>query len=74
VEPEVDLLPAALEDVAVDAEDMEPLETSLESLDEGQDDEEEGDVFTLDDQNADEEDQEEEEEDDRFFDPDDDEV
>ena len=29
-------------------EDIEPLETSLESLDEGQDDEEEDDVFTLD--------------------------
>ena len=27
---------------------MEPLETSLESLDEGQDDEEEDNVFTLD--------------------------
>src|SRR6266446_8698040 len=38
-EPEADLLPASFEDVEVDAEDAEPLETSLESLDEGQDDE-----------------------------------
>jgi hypothetical protein len=76
---EADLLPASLEDVAVDAEDTEPLETSLESLEEGRDDEEDDDedVFTLDDQNDDEddeEDQEEEEEDDSFFDPDEHEV
>src|SRR5262249_15440197 len=44
-ETEEDSVPASLEDVE---EDMEPLETSLESLDEGQDDEEEDDVFTLD--------------------------
>jgi hypothetical protein len=77
-EPEADLPPVPFEDaedVAVDAENLEPLETSLESLDEGQDDEEEkDDVFTLDDQNDDEEDdeedQEEEDEDDSLFDPD----
>src|SRR5499425_3319349 len=38
------ILPTPFEDVEEDEEDMEPLETSLESLDEGQDDEEE-DVF-----------------------------
>ena len=43
-EPEAASLPAPFEDVE---EDMEPLETSLESLDEGQDDEED-DVFKLD--------------------------
>jgi hypothetical protein len=37
-----------VEDVEEDEEDTEPLETSLESLDEGQDDEEEDDVFILD--------------------------
>jgi hypothetical protein len=45
------ILPVPFEDVEEDeedGEDMEPLETSLESLDEGQDDEEEDDVFTLD--------------------------
>ena len=50
VEPEGALIPAPFEDVAdveEDEEDTEPLETSLESLDEGQDDEED-DVFTLD--------------------------
>src|SRR6266436_3613214 len=40
-----DAEPAPFEDVEVDAEDTEPLETSLESLDEGQDDEEEEDDF-----------------------------
>jgi hypothetical protein len=45
-EPEAAIIPAPFEDVEVE-EDMEPLETSLESLDEGQDDEED-DVFTLD--------------------------
>jgi hypothetical protein len=40
-------LPGPFEDVEEDEEDMESLETSLESLDEGQDDEEE-DIFTLD--------------------------
>jgi hypothetical protein len=47
-EPATDILPAPFEDVEVEEEDMEPLEMSLESLDEGQDDEEEDDVFTLD--------------------------
>ena len=50
-ETEDAILPGPFEDVAdveEDEEDIEPLETSLESLDEGQDDEEE-DVFTLDD-------------------------
>ena len=43
------ILPGPFEDVEEEeGEDMEPLETSLESLDEGQDDEEEDDVFTLD--------------------------
>lgn len=72
-EPETDILPASFEDVEVEAEDTEPLDTSLESLDEGHDDEEEDDVFTLDDQN-DEDDEEddqndEDDEDERFFDP-----
>jgi hypothetical protein len=50
-EPEDAILPVPFEDVAdveEDEEDTEPLETSLESLDEGRDDEEEDDVFTLD--------------------------
>jgi hypothetical protein len=47
-EPEAAILPTPFEDVEDVEEDMEPLETSLESLDEGQDDEEEDDVFTLD--------------------------
>jgi hypothetical protein len=47
-EPEAAIIPASFEDVEEDEEDTEPLETSLESLDEGQDDEEEDDVFTLD--------------------------
>jgi hypothetical protein len=47
-EPEAATIPAPFEDVEDVEEDMEPLETSLESLDEGQDDEEEDDVFTLD--------------------------
>src|SRR5262245_44960782 len=48
-ETEDAILPAPFEDVEdVEEEDMEPLETSLESLDEGQDDEEEDDVFKLD--------------------------
>jgi hypothetical protein len=44
------ILPTPFEDVEEEdiEEDTEPLETSLESLDEGQDDEEEDDVFTLD--------------------------
>jgi hypothetical protein len=44
---EEEILPATFEDVEVDAEAMEPLETSLESLDQGQD-EEEDDFFKLD--------------------------
>jgi hypothetical protein len=43
------ILPAPFEDVEGDAEAREPLETSLESLDAGRDDDEEADVFTLDD-------------------------
>ena len=72
-ELEEERLPAPFEDVAVDAEDMEPRDTSLESLDEGRDDDEEdqeGAVFTLDDQNDDDDDEDDEEEDDSFFDPD----
>jgi hypothetical protein len=46
-EPEAVSISAPFEDVEVE-EDMEPLETSLESLDEGQDDEAEDGVFTLD--------------------------
>ena len=49
-EPAAALIPAPFEDLEEDEEDgeeTEPLETSLESLDEGQDDEED-DVFTLD--------------------------
>jgi hypothetical protein len=46
-EPADAILPVPFEDVE-EEEDMEPLETSLESLDEGQDEEEEDDVFTLD--------------------------
>ena len=48
-ETEDAILPVPFEDVEEDEEDTEPLETSLESLDEGQDDEEEDDVFKLDD-------------------------
>ncbi len=78
-ELEADLLSDSLEDVEEDVEDAEPLETSLESLDEGQDDEEEGDVFTLDNPNDDQEDDEEEdpeedEEEDHVFDPEEDGV
>lgn len=73
-EPAEESLPAPCEDVAVDAEAMEPLATSLESLPEGRDeDEEEDDVFTLDDPNDDQEDEEEDEEEDEdesFFDHD----
>src|SRR5215813_7732933 len=47
-EPEAAIIPASFEDVEEDEEDTEPLETSLESLDEGQDDEEEDDFFKLD--------------------------
>ncbi len=48
-EPETVIFPVPFEDVEEDEEGVEPLETSLESLDEGQDDKEEDDVFTLDD-------------------------
>ena len=47
-EPEAAIIPASFEDVEEVEEDTEPLETSLESFDEGQDEEEEDDVFTLD--------------------------
>ena len=47
-DPATDILPVPFEGVEVDAEDMEPLETSLESLDEGRDDEEDDDFFKLD--------------------------
>jgi len=74
---EADLLPASLEDVEVE-EDTEPLETSLESLDEERDEDEEEDGFTLDDQNEEEdeeEDQDDQEDDDeRAFDSDEYEV
>jgi hypothetical protein len=48
-EPEAVIFPGPFEADEADEEGMESLETSLESLDEGQDDEEEDDVFTLDD-------------------------
>src|SRR6266508_741371 len=47
-ETEAAILPAPFEDVKMDVEAMEPLETSQESLDAGRDDEEEAAVFTLD--------------------------
>jgi hypothetical protein len=47
-EREEEILPATFEDVEVDAEAMKPLETSLGSLDQGQDEEEEDDFFKLD--------------------------
>jgi len=46
-ETEAAILPVPFEDIAVDAEALEPLETSLASLAAGRDDEE-ADVFTLD--------------------------
>jgi hypothetical protein len=46
-EPEAAIISVPFEVVEEDEEELEPLETSLESLDEGQDDEED-DVFTLD--------------------------
>ena len=67
-EPEEAILPASFEDIEV--EDLEPLETSLESLDEGRDDEEEdeeADFFKLDDPV---DDAEEDEEDNLFDDED----
>ena len=69
-EPEEAILPASFEDIEVEEEDMEPLETSLESLDEGQDEEEEeDDFFTLDDPVEDAE----EDDEDNVFDNEDDE-
>ena len=61
-EPEAAIIPAPFEDVDGEEdveEDIEPLETSLESLDEEQDDEEEDDFFKLDDpvEDADEDDE-----------------
>ena len=47
-EPEGAILPASFEDGEVDEEGIEPLETSLESLDEGPEDDEDEDVFRLD--------------------------
>jgi hypothetical protein len=61
-------LPTMDEEPEAAEEDIEPLETSLESLDEGQDDEEEDDLFTLD---APVEDADEDEEDDVIEDEDD---
>jgi hypothetical protein len=70
-EPEAAIIAVPFEDVEVE-EDMEPLETSLESLDEGQDDEEEDDdFFKLDDPV---EDADEDEEDNIFDHEEDDEV
>ena len=73
-EPEAAPLPASFEDVEAEEEDTEPLETSLESLDEGQDDEEEDDVFTLDapveDTDEDEEDNVLDDEEDNVFEDD----
>jgi hypothetical protein len=68
---EADLVPASWEAGEAE-EDTEPLETSLERLEEGHDDEE--DVFTLDDQHEEEDEEEDqddqEEDDDRAFDAD----
>jgi hypothetical protein len=47
-EPEGAILPASFEDGAEEEEDLEPLETPLESLDEGPEDDEDEDVFRLD--------------------------
>src|SRR5215831_16115647 len=77
-EPEAAIIPASFEDVEDveedEEEDTEPLETSLESLDEGQDDEEEDDVFTLDapveDTDEDEEDNVLDDEEDNVFEDD----
>jgi hypothetical protein len=46
-EPEAATIPAPFEDIEVDAEELEPLEASLASLAAGRNDEE-ADVFTLD--------------------------
>ena len=76
-ETEDESVPAPFEDVGEDeedGEDMEPLETSLESLDEGQDDEEEDDIFKLDapmeDPDEDEEDNVLDDEEDNVFEDD----
>jgi hypothetical protein len=42
------ILPASSEEVEREEEDLEPLETSLESLDDGHEDDEDEDVFRLD--------------------------
>ena len=47
-EPEAEILPVAFEDVEVDAEETEPLETSLDSLDEGRDEDEDDSFFDQD--------------------------
>jgi len=59
-ETEEAVLPAPFEDIEVDEEELEPLETSLESLNEGREDDEEEDFFTLDNpvEDADEDDEE----------------
>ena len=59
-ETEAAILPAPFEDIEVDEEELEPLETSLESLNEGREDDEEEDFFTLDNpvEDADEDDEE----------------
>jgi hypothetical protein len=73
-EPEAAIIPASFKDVEEDEEDIEPIETSLESLDEGQDEEEEDDVFTLDapveDTDEDDEDNVLEDEEDNVFEDD----
>ena len=62
---EEEILPATFEDVEVDAEEPAPRETSLESIEEGRDeDDEEDNFFKLDDQKDDQEDEEEDEEED----------
>ena len=60
---EEESLPATFKDVEVDAEEPAPRETSLESIEEGrnEDDEEEDNFFKLDDQNDAQEDEEEDE-------------
>ena len=47
-ETEAAILPVPFEDIEMDAETMEPLDPSLERLAAGRDDDEEADVFTLD--------------------------
>ena len=71
VRTEAEILPAPFEDVAVDAEEPAPRGTALGSIAAGQDEDEDDDVFKLDDQNDDQDDAEEEaEEDEGFFDND----